>query len=77
MNVENIILMRFDVFWKGDCNVVGLGWVIYGENGLIKFLVVEEYVFMFLMVESIVMWVVFVKCKEMGVYWIRCEVDFK
>lgn len=75
MNVENIILMRFDVFWKGDRNVVGLGWVIYGENGSIKFLVVEEYVFMFLMAESIAMRVVFVKCKGMGVY--RIEVDFK
>ncbi|CAG7897729.1 unnamed protein product, partial [Brassica rapa] len=77
VNVENTILMRSDASWKGDRNVAGLGWVIYGENGPIKFSAVEEHVSTPLMAESIAMRAALVKCKEMGVHRIRCEADSK
>lgn len=59
--------MRSGASWKENRNIAGLGWVIYGEDGPMKFSAVEEHVSTPLLAESIAMKESLAKCKEFAV----------
>ncbi|KAJ4875436.1 hypothetical protein Rs2_40454 [Raphanus sativus] len=64
VSLDNVTVMRSDASWKENRNIAGLGWVIYGEDGPMKFSAVEEHVSTPLLAESIAMKESLAKCKE-------------
>lgn len=67
VSLYNVTVMRSDASWKENRNIAGLGWVIYREDGPMKFSVVEEHVSTSLMAESIAMRGALANCKEFAV----------
>lgn len=74
---ENVTVIRSNAAWKESDNFAGLGWVLYGDDGILKFSAMERFVITPVMAEGLAMRKAMEKSREMGIRRIRCEADSK